>query len=214
MPISLLLAAPTADGGWRPGIGDPTVGGWVTVLCYLVACWYCFRAAQYVFWESRRRRTDRRRLVLFWLVLLGSMAALGVNKQLDLQSLLTHLGRRAAYSQGWYEGRRLIQYGFVLAVGIVLLAILGWLKGLIAGQGMPARIGLLGLLSLGTFVLIRAASFHHVDRLIHVELAGLRLNWMLEIGGTLVVTWGALAEVRHRRRSVAASRGAKGHGRP
>jgi hypothetical protein len=30
---------------WSPGIGDPTVGGWVTVVFYFVAVWSTWRTA-------------------------------------------------------------------------------------------------------------------------------------------------------------------------
>ena len=40
----LLLAETVAD-GWRPGIGDPTALGWITVAAYLLGAVACGRAA-------------------------------------------------------------------------------------------------------------------------------------------------------------------------
>ena len=42
------------------------------------------------------------------------------------------------------------------------------------------------------FVVIRAASFHHVDALLASRLGGLKWNWILELGGILIVAVGAL----------------------
>jgi hypothetical protein len=36
-------------------------------------------------------------------------------------------------------------------------------------------------------VLIRAASFHHIDRLIGRTILGLKWNWVLEMGGITIV---------------------------
>ena len=49
-----------------------------------------------------------------WLV-----CALGVNKQLDLQTLFTQLARDLAMAQGWYEERRRYQVAFIIAIGLL-----------------------------------------------------------------------------------------------
>lgn len=33
---------------WEPGIGDPTIGGWVTVVLYLPACVSCWKTAEVI----------------------------------------------------------------------------------------------------------------------------------------------------------------------
>jgi len=48
-------------------------------------------------------------------------------------------------------------------------------------------LALLGATFLIAFVLIRAASFHHIDRLITSSIFGFRWNWILEMGGIIVV---------------------------
>src|SRR5688500_4566551 len=92
-------------GGWSPGIGDPTVGGWATVALYAIAAVVCFRVGR------RHRRLPRPELFLYRLLALG-LVALGLNKQLDLQTAFTELGRMAAVEYGWYADRRRIQKAF------------------------------------------------------------------------------------------------------
>ena len=60
-----------------------------------------------------------------------------------------------------------------------------------------------GLALLLSFVLIRAASFHHMDQFLRFRLAGLKMNWILELGAISLV---AMAAARHRRRPKAPAR--------
>ena len=50
------------------------------------------------------------------------MLALGINKQLDLQSLATQIGRDVIKAWGLYSERRELQFGFILAVALVCSA--------------------------------------------------------------------------------------------
>ena len=71
---------------WAPGIGDPTVVGWVTVVVYAAVAFLCLSARNNVaMHEGRRVRT-------LWLGLGILLVILGINKQLDLQSLFTQVG--------------------------------------------------------------------------------------------------------------------------
>lgn len=182
-PLHGHVLAVTVDGRWQPGIGDPTMMGWITVAAYMVAsvlCWSVGRAA------GRGPSTSARvggGQVLVWYILTAFTLALGINKQLDLQSLLTVWGRQMAQSQGWYGQHRIVQWWFIISmVGTVLagLVALAWLS---RGSRWPGRLALVGAVFLTGFVLIRATSFHHVDQMLGLRLAGWRLNWLLELGG-------------------------------
>jgi hypothetical protein len=61
---------------------------------------------------------------------------------------------------------------------------------------------LLGLSSLITFIVIRAASFHHVDVLLRSQLLGIRVNWILELGGIALIALSAAQSARHPRDGV------------
>ena len=51
----------------------------------------------------------------------------------------------------------------------------------------PDVVGAYWQIMLVGYVVIRTASFHYVDRLIGEKFLGLRLNWILEMGGIGVV---------------------------
>ena len=168
---------------WSPGIGDPTVGGWLTVILYVLASVSCWRAARKVGARDINTLQERRG----WQFISVLFLALGINKQLDLQSALTEAGRVVANIQGWYAQRALVQLAFIVVVAIICtiagIALVIWARR----ARLPARLALVGTIFVLCFVLIRAASFHHVDRFISTEFLGLRWNWILEMGGIALV---------------------------
>lgn len=176
-------------GRWSPGIGDPTVMGWITVAAYFACAWLCWRARRVAVAERRNGATHRSDVV--WTAFTIGMVALGINKQLDLQSALTELGRSLAHAQGWYENRRPVQRVFVLGVLIGAVGLGAWLM---VGARRDLRrlwLPLLGGVALCTFVVVRATSFERMDDLIDVRWAGVRMNWILELGGIALVAVGA-----------------------
>ena len=164
---------------WRAGIGDPTIIGWITVAAYLIASAISFHAANRAQLSGVRWLID----VRFWLMMGLLLLVLGINKQLDLQSLLTELARAAAKSGGWYEQRREYQRLFIASiagttmVGAAILMV--WSRRLSRSQ----RVALLGTCFLLAFIVIRAASFHYVDLLLSESLLGARWNSIFELLG-------------------------------
>ena len=135
----------------------------------------------------------------FWLVLATALVALGINKQLDLQSALTELGRAIAHSGGWYERRNEFQTYFVVAIAalsVVALITLAWLLWPLSASRALALVGLTFLFG---FVIIRASSFQHVDLFIKHISIGLKWNWIMELSGISLVGIGAILERRIRR---------------
>ena len=169
---------------WEPGIGDPTFIGWFTVVAYLIAAVLCWVNA------ARSRRVDGRAHV-FWMVFTVFMIALGINKQLDLQSLFTAALKQFAKSTGWYEDRRVFQGIFIFSIGFFGLAF-GALAWIWTSRTLPRhRVAMLGAIFLVCFIVIRAASFHHIDQILGHEIAFLRVNHVLELGGIGCVALGA-----------------------
>lgn len=184
------------DGHWYPGIGDPTVMGWLTVAAYLGTSVLCWQLAH----KTRGGHTPRQKEPtagwMVWYVLAFLTLALGVNKQLDLQTWLTVFARKLAKSQGWYDRHRLIQEWFIGSiVGVALILIL-WLSWLSRSVWRHYRLALIGTVFLTSFVVIRAASFHHVDHMLGWRLAGWRMNWLLELGGIGCIAVAATVQLR------------------
>ncbi len=183
MRFSPLLAFTDGD-RWRPGIGDPTFIGWLTVVAYALAAGLCIR-------DALREREVRPRF-LFWSLLGIMLVLLGINKQLDLQTWLTLTGRHVARAHGWYERRRVFQFWFIIAIALSAFAGYAMVWRLAHEHGDDLWIPLLGLFLVVCFVVIRAASFHHIDEFLHTSIFGFRLNWLLELGGIGIIIAGAL----------------------
>ena len=88
---------------------------WVAVAGYLLGALLCG-------WQASRGKAGAERL--FWILAAIAMLALGLNKQLDLQTQLTALGRQWARDGGWYKQRREFQAVFpavakALRVGLI-----------------------------------------------------------------------------------------------
>lgn len=222
---------------WSVGIGDPTVMGWLTVVAYLAAAWLCLRA--FMVEKAGPPRPYRQaigallrvvkkhwpappapaRRAGLWLVLASLLAALGVNKQLDLQSLLTEIGRVTAIESGWYENRRAVQVGFIGATLVTAAAAVAALWWFARGHLRDFRLALGGMVVLLGFVIVRATSFHDMDSLIRESVGGVTLNAMLELGGIGLVAVAAGRRLRQARAPLwrgwpPAGPGAGGGGEP
>ncbi len=167
--------------GWSPGIGDPSFLGWFTVFAYFLTALLCFFASRIDVLAMR-----------FWGGLGVALALLGLNKQLDLQSLLTAVARELAYSEGWYDRRREFQELFVFVIAVLALA--GSLAAAIKfkNKSPHVRAAAAGFTILGAFICIRAASFHHVDRFLNSGVLGARFNWIIELAGIFLIALNAL----------------------
>ena len=193
----------TTSEGWRPGIGDPTFLGWFTVFAYFAAavpCLLVWRHEQNVLRDPLMARSAAFVRPHVWLGLAILLALLGINKQLDLQSAIGWYGRRMATAQGWYEYRRIVQAIFVLSVALGCAtgaAALAWYLRSSLRRYLPALLGTLFLLG---FIVIRAASFHHVDVALADDSAGIRFNGIFELGGIAAVAGAALVILKRERR--------------
>lgn len=171
---------------WSPEIGDPTPMGWITVAFYFVTAILVLRKAIVL----RKNRTDFK----FWSVLAIFLFALGVNKQLDLQSFFTEVGRVIAKKNGWYEGRRSVQFLFVIIFGAAAFAVIVTVWLMLRKKWRLYLIPLTGFLVLVSFIVIRAASFHHFDVFLKRRFFGAKMNWILELGGTGILFYSSLVK--------------------
>lgn len=173
--------------GWSPTIGDPGPLGWATVAAYLLAVVLSFAA--------RSGATPLPLTRVIWTGMTVGLVGLAMNKQLDLQSAGTAIMRHLAQTEGWYDQRRGLQETFIVvavaAAGLAAVAL-----GFIAQRlDRWTNLALAGLLTLMTFVVVRAASFHHVDALIGAAYAGVRLNHILELGGIGLIVVAAAGKI-------------------
>jgi hypothetical protein len=134
-----------------------------------------------------------------WFGLAALLTLLGFNKQLDLQTWFTLALKSAAQAQGWYEERRVFQALFICAMIFFGIAGLATLCFLIRKSLRETSAALVGSVFLTCFVVIRAASFHHVDQMIGLSIGGFKLNWVIELGGIICIGQAAWKNWRRKR---------------
>jgi hypothetical protein len=219
--IALLTSTPGQGwvGDWSPGIGDPTITGWVTVVAYFVGsylCWLAFRVERVrrgrpgngpsaflnglgILFRGLRKRGPgvpaQDKVPALWAGLALMLLLLGLNKQLDLQTLFTDIGRLMAKDEGWYADRRFFQLVFIVALACAGVVVMRGLWRFARGHLRDMRLALMGAVGLTCFVAIRAASFHHFDIFIGSEVAGLTFNAILEIGAISLICVGAARQI-------------------
>ncbi|MBN2314054.1 MAG: hypothetical protein JXM79_09000 [Sedimentisphaerales bacterium] len=181
-------------GQWKPGIGDPTILGWVTTIGYFIASGLCGAYAIY------ERRTSDRGPRVFWWSLTVFMLLLGFNKQLDIQVLVLQIARQMSEEQGWFAERDVVRKWIILSfafIGLVLMVWLGW-----TGRRVWLRyiLAVAGIALLIFFVLIRASG----NRLMILGYRPGRFPMydILEVGGVVCVIVSALIELRRCRKKA------------
>ncbi len=154
--------------------------GWFTVVSYFACAIVSLSAA------IKCKKSDRGAF-LFWNAISTLMFLLGVNKQLDLQSLLTEIGRQIARYQGWMDQRRIIQFWFIVI--LVIAVVLSFLIFVIVMRDLFRRFkfAFIGLFVLMSFIMIRAISFHHVDEMLRFRIFDVKMNWVFELTGIYTV---------------------------
>jgi hypothetical protein len=183
---------PSTDQAFLGAIGDPTFGGVLVTVAYFVAGWFALAVARCVptlLDESRRERW-------VWVAIAAFCLLMGINKQADLQTLLSAMGRQLVASGGWYERRRVVQVAFVLAFAVAGLvvavaAIIMAIRTSRAALGAVVGAGLL----LG-FATLRAAEIHHLSETIGEPPWLVRFGFVLEVAGVGVILAAALSRRR------------------
>lgn len=180
--------------GWSLGIGDPTCLGWFTFCAYFLTALLCLAAYKSCQQPPNTENGNRCLSVSRWIWrgLFLAFLFLGMNKQLDLQSLLTAVGRHFALQQGWYAERREYQAIFIAALALFSVMMLLTFAYMFRLVGTAERVALMGGVIVHLFVLVRASSFQHMDIYIYGRQLAMKMNWVLELSGITTVFFAAL----------------------
>lgn len=182
--------------GWNAAFHDSSFTGWMTIGCYYLTAVMCF--LRYWRLKTHRPHATRKPAIFIWSGLSLLLCALGVSKQLDLHNQLTGLGRSLAYTLGWYEQRRIVQVVFIALVALAFVSSVKIIVTHFPRTSRRHRLALLGTMFLTSFIITRAASFHHLDTLLHWHLGSISINWILELGGISLIAIAAGWNVRWR----------------
>lgn len=178
------------DGLWYWELGDPDPGSLIVTAAYFLVSICCGAAGRY---------SVGRKQSAFWYLFALLLFALGVNKQADLQSLVTLLGRDIAQDMGFYQVRRNLQFIFVVALAGSAALSIGFGLWRIRRWALCYWIAVVGLAVQATFVVGRAASFHHVSTNLTIASGELKLRLLFESLGLALIMVGAVYSICPRR---------------
>lgn len=202
------IATQPNDGRWHLAIGDPTAVGWLVFVAYALCaltCWRAYRSCrfgQYALARSVPSESVRlRRVALWWLCMAVLLSLLAINKQLDLQTLMTEVGRDLALAQGWYADRQRVQVTFIAILGLAFasatLALAWWLRSVMR----RIALSVIGLTVTLSFVLLRAAEFQRLGGRLDQALD--TWGWLAELLGSALIGAAALRAAVPTRRATA-----------
>ncbi len=189
--LALSALAPTSEDGWigqwSPGVGDPTLAAWLIVIAYVVAAVLCWRAAQRVGAQQRLER-------MWWVATSTALWGLGINKQLDLQTALTELGRMVTVALDIVSLRWLLRWSLVAVLALAALAVGTLLLRMTRRAPRPTRTAVLGVIGLMTFIVLRASVLYRVGG--NDEFLSAALFTVLEALPLLTICIGAIGRTR------------------
>jgi hypothetical protein len=179
---------------WRPQLDNPNFLGWFVVAAYLLAAVFCGWVA------LKTGKSDSEGSKVWWLLAVV-LLFLGINKQLNLQTLMIVMGRRAALAGGWYGRRRLVQSVFCVVFALLGFCLLGFFATHAKRFIAKNRLAFAGTAVLLLFVVLRASTINHGNELFGVNLNDEHWAWVLELCGSLLII----------RSAIAAAKSAAGH---
>jgi hypothetical protein len=173
---------------WLARAGDDYLSSWINTALYAVTA-----LATAYRWKRLRRADAPRPEQTFWLFVLMTLLALGLNKQLDFHVLLIEIGRPIAEQGGWYGYRRVVQAVFAcFLAGAVVLFTAGMVYGL-RRHWRGNLAALAGFFILCVYVVFETTSLSHIGFNIDAdEKQDVRLADLIEMSGILLILANAL----------------------
>ena len=194
---------------WHFGVGDPNALGWSITVGYLVTAVFCYLRGR------QHDRFQRAHHAQFWFMIGLFLVSLGINKQLDLQTLVIGTARSLSIDYGFYQYRHGIAIAFV--GGLLLWGAISqaWLYSVLHRLHKTERLALIGLGVLFVFIAARAASFQHLDLFAQSPLLAHRIYALMEILGIGCIAYatyrsewqvrvpsGGIAAVKHSKSNI------------
>jgi len=178
---------------WKFALDNPTPLGWTVVTAYVAASMCCVRAA------LKSHGKSRQSAAAVWWILAGGLMFLGINKQLNLQTLMIVIGRNISDAGGWYGSRREAQLIFAVVFAAFSFAALIWFWRRYGDFFKENHLMPAGAIILVLFVAMRSACINHVFALPIFGFKNDQWAWVLEISGSLLIAAGALRRTAGRR---------------
>lgn len=179
---------------WNFAPHDNDAIGWLATAAYLFAALFCGQ----IWLRSRMHPTGlvAHRHPWFWCAAALLLLGLGLNKQLDFQTLLHEAGRDWTQSHGWYESRRTAQKFFVAALAGLMICAVVILRKPLLGMAQSNRLFFLGASLVTVYVGLRVASIEHLQGKNNARWEHSRKLGAVEVAGATLMALAAMRELR------------------
>ncbi len=180
---------------WKTSAGDRNVFGWIITIAYAIGFILCFAA--WIVDNKRKKIGSSAGFLQPWFVIATLLLLLGINKQLDFQTLFFLVGKSMALKEGWYARRHFVQALFVVTLTVILVLLLLYAIRRMKGRWKKYGLPFAGAVFLVGFILVRAASMNHLSlRLAYSYRTRYLLRSCVELTGILIISFSALLNFR------------------
>ncbi len=119
-----------------------------------------------------------------WMILAVVLTVLGMNKQFHLLNAFTEIGRTIFVHLNWIEHRRIFQAALMVTFFITgSIFLICSYPGKIGVLPRTTRFVVIGAIYLVFFVIERSISLHQFVTFLNHTIAGVRINWIVELTG-------------------------------
>ncbi len=168
-------------------MGDFTVLGWATTGLYFVAAYLSYQSYRHYYRLPFTPDTHTHRRG--WALHLLFMSALGINKQLDLQTLIIRGGRDLVVALRLFQYHRTVQVAVFVGAAVFVFGSIFFSLPIFLRAKPPLRVGFWGLGVVAAYVMCRVALFQKISSKVGTEL----IHYVEPIG-ILMICYGAWLE--------------------
>lgn len=165
---------------WKLGIGDPTIEGWLICTLYFIGFILSLKKSIHV---KDNCTISHKTWTFVSLILLF----LSLNKQLDLQTLISDTGRAIAINLELMEQRHIFKQAFILVLALFGIIFLIRYKENVVSFNKNYHLAFVGMVTLITFVFLRAISFHIFSDTLNNTLKSYHFFKALELTSILIL---------------------------
>jgi magnesium-transporting ATPase (P-type) len=183
---------------WLSLSGDTTFWSWIITFTYIAVIIMSF--------IYTRKIREEKSLHLLWMVISVFLLAMGINKQLDFQTLIIMSGKYIARESGLISYGRELERALAGAVSLVVLAIMIVIFSKTRKILKKAKTALTGVGLLLFFTFIRIGSITGIRSALILQYIISHIH-ALEFFGLLIILYSLINELLHLKKRAAADTG-------
>ena len=173
---------------WQDAVAQLPWQHWLLASAYLGAAWFCLLNSHI----ARTRAAPHRS----WLIAALLLCVLGLNTVLYADLFATQWVRTLARLQGWYGGRRPLQYALVALLTAIMLRGTYRSRNRFQASEVPLPSVALGLATLLLILALRTVSAHGTDAVLNLQWLGVSAGRLAEWAAIAFVVRGAIRALR------------------